>query len=76
MMAQTIALAAPDYGLGTCLMFMTVYWPDILRELLGIPESKLIVLGIAIGYPDAEALVNNFPRHRESLDAFTHWHGF
>jgi len=74
-MVQTISLAAHAYGLGTCLMTMPVVWPDIVRELLGIPESKLIALAIPIGYPDTEALVNTFERTREPLDAFTHWHG-
>jgi nitroreductase len=75
-MTQTIALAALDYGLGTCIMARVLFWPDILRELLGIPESKLIVMGIAIGYPDPHAPVNLVPRTREPLETFTHWHGF
>jgi nitroreductase len=74
-MAQTIALAALEYGLGTCLMGMAVYWPDLFRDLLRIPESKLIGLAIAIGYPDSQALVNTFKRTREPLNTFTHWHG-
>lgn len=73
-MAQTICLAALDYGLGTCITLRPVYWPDMLRELLGIPKSKLIVMAIAIGYPDYEARVNNFARTREPLDTFAHWH--
>lgn len=74
-MAQTIALAALHYGLGTCLTSMVVFWPDIFRDLLGIPESKLIALAIAIGYPDSQALVNTFKRTREPLNTFTNWHG-
>ncbi len=74
-MAQTIAIAALNYGLGTCLTSMVVFWPEIYRDLLGISKSKLIALGIAIGYPDEEALVNTFKRTREPLDAYTHWHG-
>jgi nitroreductase len=74
-MAQTIATAALSYGLGTCLTSMVVFWPKIYRDLLGIPESKLIALGIAIGYPDEEALVNTFKRTREPLNAYTQWHG-
>ncbi|MFH1242795.1 MAG: nitroreductase [Pseudomonadota bacterium] len=74
-MAQTIAIAALDHGLGTCLTSMVVFWPEIYRDLLGIPESKLIALAIAIGYPDNEALVNTFKRTREPLNAYTHWHG-
>jgi len=75
LLAQTITLAALAYDLGTCLMTTPVAWPEILRELLGIPESKLIALAIAIGYPETEAKVNSFERTREPLGALTHWHG-
>jgi nitroreductase len=74
-MTQTISLAALAYGLGTCIMARVLFWPDILRKLLGIPESKLLVMGIAIGYPDPQALVNSVSRAREPLDTFAHWHG-
>ncbi len=74
-MVQTIALAAFARGLGTCLMTMPIGWPEIVRDLLKIPESKLIGLAIAIGYPDMKAKVNSFKRTREPLSAFTHWYG-
>jgi len=76
LLAQTIALSALAHDLGTCLMTTPVAWPEILRDLLNVPESKLIALAIAIGYPDKEAKVNNFERTREPLEAFTHWYGF
>jgi nitroreductase len=75
-MAQTIALAAPAYGLGTCVTFRAVTYPDVLRELLGIPESKTIIIGIAIGYPDPESILNSIPRSRLPVETITQWHGF
>jgi nitroreductase len=75
-MAQTIALSAPSYGLGTCLMTRVVTFPDVLRELLGIPESKIILIGIAIGYPDPRHILNSIPRSRLPVEIFTQWHGF
>ncbi len=76
LVGQTIALAALAYDLGTCLMITPVAWPEIMRQVLGIPESKLIALAIAIGYPEMEAKVNNFERTREPLTALAHWYGF
>jgi nitroreductase len=73
LLAQTIALTAVAHGLGTCLMTTPVAWPEIMREPLGIPESKLIALAIAIGYADVDAKVNNFERTREPLEAIVHW---
>ena len=73
-MTQTISLAALSHELGTCITGMATFWPEVLREILEIPDSKLIVMAIAIGYPDYEARVNNFARTREPLDTFAHWH--
>lgn len=73
---QTICLAATAYGLGTCIMGATVGWPGIYRELAGIPKDRYIVTSIAIGYPDAQAPINTFPRPREPLSALADWHGF
>ncbi len=75
MIAQTIALAALHFGLATCIMSMVTYWPEVYREKKIVPDDKLIAFGIAVGYPDIEARVNNFPRTRESMDAFVHWYG-
>jgi len=72
---QTIALAALAYGLGTCLQSMPISWPEIVREHLGLPETKLIAQALAIGYPDMEAKVNNFERLRDPLDVFVRWYG-
>jgi len=74
--SQTICLAALAYGLGTCIMGQTIVWPEIYRELLGIPEGKPIATSIAIGYPDFKLPVNTFSRPRESLDTLLEWHGF
>ena len=71
---QTICLAALAYGLGTCIMGYPVMWPDILRELLGIPSGKPIATSIAIGYPDPDAAINTFSRPRERLDVLADWH--
>lgn len=76
MMLQTIMLAALGYGLGTCAEVAVVTHPDILREVLGIPPSKLIVLGVAIGYPDMNAIPNTHHSGREPLETFVTWHGF
>jgi nitroreductase len=74
-MAQTICLAATNYGLGTCITLRPVYWPDMLRELLAISETKLLVMAIAIGFPMPEARINNFTRLREPLESFVRWCG-
>jgi nitroreductase len=75
MVAQTLCLAALNLGLGTCIMSMMTYRPEVYRQMFGVPDTKIIAFGIALGYPDFNARVNNFPRTREPLDKFVTWHG-
>jgi nitroreductase len=72
---QTIALTAYAMGLGACIMARPTYYPEILRDILKIPDSKLIVIGVAIGYPDPNSLLNTFQHQRVELDDLVHWCG-
>jgi nitroreductase len=76
LIAENVMLLAVNYGLGTVAAIQTVKYPDILRTLLGLPDSKLIVLGIAIGYPDWEHPINQMYSEREPLDSVVRWYGF
>jgi nitroreductase len=73
---QNIALLATAYGLGTIIQAQAAAYPDVLRKVLGIPDSKIILLGIAIGHPDWDDAVNQFRTEREPLEAIATWHGF
>lgn len=73
---QTIMLAAPAYDLGTSPLYAMVRYPDVLRRVLAIPDSKQIVCGIALGYPDMEAPQNLYERPRLALEELASWHGF
>ena len=65
---ENIALAALEYGLGTCIMRAIVDYPEQARKLLHIPESKRIVIGIAIGYPDNDHPIDRLETSREKID--------
>ena len=73
---QNIMLLTTSYGLGTVAQAQSVIYPDIIREVVAIPESKLIALGIAIGYPDWDNPVNQSRTQRESLNDVAKWYGF
>lgn len=73
---ENMLLAATEYGVGTCTQMAPVLYPDILRERLKIPESKLILCSVAIGYPDENVPVNRFRSEREPLEVFARWLGF
>lgn len=76
LVTQTIALAALHHGLGTCIQGQGVMYPQAVREVTGIPESKYLVISLAIGYPDWAAPVNKLHSDREPLEKTTTWHGF
>lgn len=76
LIVQTIALAALNYGLGTTICAAGVSYPDEVRRILKIPESKQLVISTAIGYPDLGAKVNEFRSDREPLESMIKWHGF
>jgi len=71
---QTILLAAHSFGLGTCLQASVAGYPDAIRDVLGIPKNKLLVIGIAIGYPDMDAQLNTYQSDRVGVDTFTQWY--
>ena len=70
---QTFCLLAHDKGLGTCIMAASVMYPEIVREVFSIPETKRLVMGAALGWPDTEAPVNSFKRNRGQLEEFVKW---
>ena len=74
-MTQTISLAALNYGLGSIMLAAGISYPDTVRKKLNIPESKQIVIAIAIGYPDNTAAVNKFRTERVPLSEICTWHG-
>jgi len=71
--SQTIALAAVDFSLGTCIEHAPVYYPEVIRQIAGIPESQRIAIGIAIGYPDWDFPANKLESVRETLDNIVTW---
>jgi len=73
---QSICLAALGHGLGTCIEDQGTAFPDVIRRLTGIPQSKHIVISIAIGYPDRDFPANKVESGRENVDKFTTWCGF
>lgn len=73
---QNICLAAMQYGLGTCIHDQGVMYPETLRQYAGIPESKRIMIAVAIGYPDEKARENTIASTRVPIDDIITWQDF
>ena len=66
-------LAAHALGLGTCPIGLIAAFDDDIKEELNIPENKKVVLGIAVGYSDPQAPINQARSEREPLKALVKW---
>jgi nitroreductase len=70
---QTFCLQSHAKGLGTAILSAAVHCPHIVHQIFSIPDSKLLVVGIALGWPDTDAPVNNFDRKRGQIEEFVRW---
>ena len=68
-----IVLAAHSLGLGTCPIGLISAFDDDIKELLNIPEDKDVVIGIALGYADPQAPVNQSRSERALLGELVKW---
>ena len=63
-------LSAKSHALDTCLQ---AYWSDyhrIIRDILPITPDEVVIAGMAIGYADPAAPVNQLITEREPVSSF------
>lgn len=70
---QTFCLLAHERSLGSAILSAAVHCQHIVHKIFSIPDTKLLVVGIALGWPDAEAPVNRFERKRGAPSEFVRW---
>ena len=71
MFIQSVMLAAVDMGLATCPQAALAEYPHIVREVLGYDDSVTVICGMALGYEDVSAPINNYRTPRLAVDEFT-----
>lgn len=74
MFVENVMLAARAHGLETCPQASLAEYPDLVRGILGMPESRALVCGMALGYADTAHPVNQYRTAREPVSVFTSWH--
>lgn len=65
-----LMLAAQAQGLSTCAIGALASYPSLIRQHLGLDEASVVVCGIALGYADPQASVNQTRTERCDLDAY------
>ena len=68
--AQSLMLAAHAKGLGTVPQAFLTDYAKQTKEFLGIPQSKRLVLGMSIGYPDMDSPANKIRTDRVGIGEF------
>ncbi len=65
-----LMLAAQGKGLATCAIGALASYPNLIRSHLGLDASSHIVCGMALGYADPDAPVNQTQTTRCDLDEY------
>jgi len=68
-----LVLSAAGHGLAACPIGLVTSYQDDIKDGLNIPESKIVVVSVALGLPDLEAPVNEFRSGRAPLKDFVRW---
>lgn len=71
MFMQSIALAAIGKGLATCMQEAWAARAKTVSAFLGLAENEQLYCGMALGYADREAKVNQLRSSRVAVDDFT-----
>lgn len=65
-----LMLAAQSSGLASCAIGALASYPSLIRRQLGLDASQNIVCGMALGYADPDAPVNQTQTTRCELDEY------
>ena len=73
MFLQSLMLAAVEQGLATCPQAALAEYPAIVKQALGYPDNSILICGMALGYEDCDAPVNQYRTGRQEIESFTRW---
>jgi nitroreductase len=76
MLMQSVALAAVERGLATCMQEAWAHARETLARHFALSDAEMIVSGMALGYADTAAPVNTLRSERASVDEIATFRGF
>jgi len=65
---QTFMLAARSLGVDSIAQAALASYPQLLRELLGLPDDRKIVCGVSFGYADAAHRIHSYRTERAAAE--------
>ncbi len=73
---QTVMLLARERGLHSCGLEAWTHWHKTVYALLKFPPNHILFCGMALGFADPDAPINQWRAPREPLAAFATFCGF
>ena len=73
MFIQNVMLAARGFGLETCAQAALAEYPDVVRNILKINDTKKLICGMALGHANYQDTSYQYRTERESVETFTSW---
>lgn len=70
MFVQNVMIAARAHGLHTCPQQAFARFHRLVGEELGLPATQMLICGMALGYEDTSAPVNQLATEREPVESF------
>ena len=70
---QSLLLAALEEGLATCPQQALAEYPRIVKHRLGIGDDCILLCGVALGYEDTSAPINQYRTPRAELAEFVRY---
>ena len=73
---NSVMLLLREVGLDSCPQEAWSVYGKTVRDCIGLDDDQIIYSGLAIGWRDASAPVNQFPVDRAPINEVVSWHGF
>jgi len=70
MFLQSIMVAARARGLDTCPQAAFTQFHRLIAEVLGLPDTEMVVCGMALGWADPDAVENRLQTERVPVEDF------
>ncbi|HUO12477.1 MAG TPA: nitroreductase [Caulobacteraceae bacterium] len=76
MYMQTLMLLAVEAGLATCAQEYWARYPRTVARFVDLPDDHMVFSGMALGYADESAPINNWRTRRDPLEVWAEMRGF
>ena len=73
MFILNVMLAARGFGLETCAQAALAEYPDVVRNILKINDTKKLICGMALGHANYQDTSYQYRTEREPVETFTSW---